>query len=118
MKKSVMFLVFVILTLFAPMKKSVMFLVFVILTLFAVDTVFAAAAKCPQKRKTKKAPSSLYKKDKTAKADPRPASTKRIKPPRPMLPRVKKSITRPPNPWRAKCAMVPKATEAGNWVRL
>ncbi|MEE8260825.1 MAG: cytochrome c [Nitrospinaceae bacterium] len=51
------------------MKKSVMFLVFVILTLFAVDTVFAAAAKCPQKRKTKKAPSSLYKKDMTAKAD-------------------------------------------------
>ncbi len=51
------------------MKKSVMFLVFVILTLFAVDTVFAAAAKCPQKRKTKKAPSSLYKKDKSAKAD-------------------------------------------------
>jgi len=51
------------------MKKSVMFLVFVILTLFAVDTVFAAAAKCPQKRKTKKAPSSLYKKDNSAKAD-------------------------------------------------
>ncbi len=51
------------------MKKSVIFLVFVILTLFAVDTVFAAAAKCPQKRKTKKAPSSLYKKDNSAKAD-------------------------------------------------
>jgi mono/diheme cytochrome c family protein len=51
------------------MKKSVMFLVFVILTLFTVSTVVAGAAKCPQKRKTKKAPSSLYKKDKSAKAD-------------------------------------------------
>jgi mono/diheme cytochrome c family protein len=51
------------------MKKSVLFLVFVILTLFTVSTAFAGAAKCPQKRKTKKAPSSLYKKDMTAKAD-------------------------------------------------
>ncbi len=51
------------------MKKSVMFLVFTVLTLFAVSTAFAGAAKCPQKRKTKKAPSSLYKKDMTAKAD-------------------------------------------------
>ena len=51
------------------MKKSVLFLVFLVLTAFAVDTAFAAKAKCPQKRKTKKAPSSMYKKDKTAKAD-------------------------------------------------
>ena len=51
------------------MKKSVMFLVFAVLTLFAASTAFAGAAKCPQKRKTKKAPSSLYKKDKTASAD-------------------------------------------------
>jgi mono/diheme cytochrome c family protein len=51
------------------MKKSVMFLVFVILTLFTVSTAVAGAAKCPQKRKTKKASSSLYKKDETAKAD-------------------------------------------------
>ncbi len=51
------------------MKKSVMFLVFAVLTLFVVNTAFAGAAKCPQPRKTKKAPSSLYKKDKTAKAN-------------------------------------------------
>ncbi len=51
------------------MKKFVVFLVFVVLMAFVVDTVFAAKAKCPQKRKTKKAPSSLYKKDMTAKAD-------------------------------------------------
>jgi len=51
------------------MKKFVVFLVFVVLMAFVVDTVFAAKAKCPQKRKTKKAPSSLYKQDKTAKAD-------------------------------------------------
>ncbi len=50
------------------MKKSVIFLVFAVLTLFAVNTVFAAA-KCPQKRKVKKAPASLYKKDETAKAN-------------------------------------------------
>lgn len=50
------------------MKKSVMFLVFAVLTLFAVNTAFAGA-KCPQPRKTKKAPSSTYKKDETAKAD-------------------------------------------------
>jgi mono/diheme cytochrome c family protein len=51
------------------MKKSVLFLVFVILTLFTVSTAVAGAAKCPQKRKTKKAPSSMYKKDETSKAD-------------------------------------------------
>lgn len=51
------------------MKKSVLFLVFLILTAFAVDTAFAAKAKCPQKRKTKKAPASLYKKDKSSSAD-------------------------------------------------
>ena len=51
------------------MKKSVMFLVFAVLTLFAVNTALAGKAECPQKRKTKKAPSSLYNKDNTAKAD-------------------------------------------------
>lgn len=51
------------------MKKSVVFLVIVVLMAFMVDTALAAKAKCPQKRKTKKAPSSLYKKDMTAKAD-------------------------------------------------
>ena len=51
------------------MKKSVLFLVFTVLTLFAVDSALAGAAKCPQKRKTKKAPSSLYNKDQTGKAD-------------------------------------------------
>ncbi len=51
------------------MKKSVVFLVIVVLMAFMVDTAFAAKAKCPQKRKTKKAPSSLYKKDMTSKAD-------------------------------------------------
>lgn len=65
------------------MKKSVLFLVFLILTVFAVDTAFAAKAKCPQKRKTKKAPASLYKKDKTAKADAKNGKaifTKKAKP--------------------------------------
>jgi cytochrome c5 len=51
------------------MKKSVLFLVFAVLTLFAANTAFAGAAKCPQPRKTKKAPSSLYTKDETGKAD-------------------------------------------------
>lgn len=51
------------------MKKSVMLLVFAVLSLFAVSTAVAGAAKCPQKRKTKKAPSSLYTKDKTSSAD-------------------------------------------------
>ena len=51
------------------MKKTVLFLVFAVLTLFAVNTAFAGAAKCPQPRKTKKAPASLYNKDETAKAD-------------------------------------------------
>ncbi len=51
------------------MKKSVIFLVFAVMMLFAVNTAFAAKAKCPQKRTTKKAPASLYKKDMTAKAD-------------------------------------------------
>ena len=51
------------------MKKSVMILVFAVLTLFAVNTAFAAKAQCPQPRKTKKAPASLYGKDQTAKAD-------------------------------------------------
>lgn len=50
------------------MKKSVMFLVFAVLTLFVVNTAFAGA-KCPQPRKTKKAPSNLYKKDKTGSAN-------------------------------------------------
>ena len=50
------------------MKKSVVFLVFAILTLFAVNTAFAGG-KCPQPRKTKKAPSSTYNKDETAGAD-------------------------------------------------
>jgi mono/diheme cytochrome c family protein len=65
------------------MKKSVMFLVFVVLTLFAVNTAFAGAAKCPQKRKTKKAPASLYNKDKTASADAKNGKaifTKKAKP--------------------------------------
>ncbi len=51
------------------MKKSVMFLVFAVLTLFVVNTAFAGAAKCPQPRKTKKAPSSIYTKDKTGSAN-------------------------------------------------
>ena len=51
------------------MKKSVVFLVFAVLTLFAVNTAFAGKAQCPQPRKTKKAPASLYGKDETGKAD-------------------------------------------------
>lgn len=50
------------------MKKSVMFLVFAVLTLFAANTAFAGA-QCPQPRKTKKAPASFYNKDNTDKAD-------------------------------------------------
>ncbi len=50
------------------MKKSVMFLIFAVLTLFMVNTAFAGT-KCPQPRKTKKAPSGMFKKDKTASAD-------------------------------------------------
>ena len=65
------------------MKKSVMLLVFAVLSLFAVSTAFAGAAKCPQKRKTKKAPASLYKKDKTSSADSKNGKaifTKKAKP--------------------------------------
>lgn len=51
------------------MKKSLIAFVMVVLTVFVVNTAFAAKAKCPQKRKTKKAPASLYKADKTAKAN-------------------------------------------------
>ena len=46
------------------MKKSLIALVVIVLTVFLVNTVFAAK-NCPQKRKTKKAPSSIYKMDKT-----------------------------------------------------
>jgi mono/diheme cytochrome c family protein len=51
------------------MKKSVMLLVFAVLSLFAVSTAFAGAAECPQKRNTKKAPAALYNKDDTGSAD-------------------------------------------------
>ena len=50
------------------MKKVLILSVMVIFSLFAVSSAFAGG-KCPQPRKTKAAPGSVAKKDKTAKAD-------------------------------------------------
>ena len=50
------------------MKKALILSVMVIFSLVAVGTVFAKPAKCPQPRKTKSAPGSIAKKDKTKKA--------------------------------------------------
>lgn len=50
------------------MKKAIVFSILVIFTLFITSSAFAAG-KCPQPRKTKKAPSGTVKMDKTAKAD-------------------------------------------------
>ncbi len=49
------------------MKKSLIAVVMVVLAIFVANSAFAAD--CPQKRKTKKAPASLYKADETGKAD-------------------------------------------------
>ena len=51
------------------MKKALILSVMVIFSLVAVGSVFAKPAKCPQPRKTKSAPGSIAKKDKTAKAN-------------------------------------------------
>ena len=50
------------------MKKSGIFIVFFVLTLFTASTVFAKK-ECPQPRKTKSAPASFKKMDKTARAN-------------------------------------------------
>lgn len=50
------------------MKKSLIALVIAVLTLFVVNTAFAGG-KCPQKRKTKKAPGSVYSKKIPSSAD-------------------------------------------------
>jgi len=50
------------------MKKFALAITLIVLSLFLVDNAFAAA-KCPQPRKTKNAPSSTAKSDKTKKAD-------------------------------------------------
>jgi hypothetical protein len=97
------------------MKKSVLFIVFTVLTLFAVNTALAGKAECPQKRKTKKAPSSLYTKDKTAKADAKNGKAifeKKAKKTAKLFSRKK------PSRWPAKCVMVTKVTAPVNWVRL
>lgn len=49
------------------MKKSLIALVIAVLAMFVANTAFAAD--CPQKRKTKKAPGSVYSKDRTDSAD-------------------------------------------------
>ena len=51
------------------MKKALILSVMVIFSLVAVGSVFAKGAKCPQPRKTKAAPGSIAKKDKTKKAN-------------------------------------------------
>ena len=51
------------------MKKALILSVMVIFSLVAVGSVFAKPAKCPQPRKTKAAPGSIAKKDKTKKAN-------------------------------------------------
>lgn len=51
------------------MKKALILSVMVIFSLVAVGSTFAAGAKCPQPRKTKKAPGSIASKDMTGKAD-------------------------------------------------
>ncbi len=50
------------------MRKFALAIAMIVLSLFLVDNVFAAG-KCPQPRKTKSAPSSTFKSDKTKKAD-------------------------------------------------
>ncbi|MGP0628288.1 c-type cytochrome [Nitrospina sp. 32_T5] len=64
------------------MKKSLIALVVAVLTMFVANAAFAGGD-CPQKRKTKKAPGSVYSKDKTAKADAKKGKdlyTKKAKP--------------------------------------
>ncbi|HIE42711.1 MAG: cytochrome c [Nitrospinaceae bacterium] len=51
------------------MKKALILIVMVVFSLVAVSASFAKPAKCPQPRKTKSAPGSIAKKDKTAKAN-------------------------------------------------
>ena len=65
------------------MKKALILSVMVIFSLFAVGSALAKPAKCPQPRKTKKAPASTFKMDKTAKADAKNGKliyTKKAKP--------------------------------------
>ncbi|MEE9259269.1 MAG: c-type cytochrome [Nitrospinaceae bacterium] len=57
------------------MKKTLVFIVLAVFTLCVASPAFAAG-KCPQPRKTKSAPASTVKKDKTAKANK--ASGKKI----------------------------------------
>ena len=49
------------------MKKALILSVMVIFSLVAVGSVFAKGAKCPQPQKTKAAPGSIAKQDKTKK---------------------------------------------------
>ena len=51
------------------MKKALILSVMVIFSLVAVGSAIAKPAKCPQPRKTKAAPGSIAKKDKTKKAN-------------------------------------------------
>ena len=51
------------------MKKALILSVMVIFSFCAVGSAIAKPAKCPQPRKTKAAPGSIAKKDKTAKAN-------------------------------------------------
>ena len=51
------------------MKKQFILFIAIIFTLAMVSSAYAAKAECPQPRKTAKAPSSDFKKDKTKKAN-------------------------------------------------
>ena len=105
------------------MKKALILSVMVIFSFCAVGSAIAKPAKCPQPRKTKAAPGSIAKKDKTAKANAKNGTKIFMKTAKPMACKMchgakgdgggKLGAALKPKPRNFACAATMKKVSAG-----
>ena len=110
------------------MKKALILSVMVIFSLVAVGSVFAKGAKCPQPRKTKAAPGSIAKKDKTKKASAKRGKKIFMKTAKPMACKMchgkkgdgngKLGAALKPKPRNFTCAATMKKVSAGQMFHI
>lgn len=109
------------------MKKALILSVLVIFSLFTVSSAFAGG-KCPQPRKTKKAPGAISKQDKTAKANAANGKKIYMKTAKPMACKMchgkkgdgagKLGKALKPNPRNFTCAETMKNVSAGQMFHI
>jgi mono/diheme cytochrome c family protein len=109
------------------MKKTIAMTILALFTLFAVGTAYAGG-KCPQPRKTKAAPASVAKSDKTGKADAKNGEKLYNKTAKPMACKMchgakgdgagKLGATLKPKPRNFTCAATMKKISAGQMFHI